>query len=155
MIDSNDRTADSASTSDFTVNLPSQLLINDDHGIQLKSLYVPNTLKTINTGINDKLYTSLNDGTSTAYHTLTFPAISYDNVATLAADLQAGLSTVYFAPIGSITGAEGTWNNAGSVTLVSGFTYTNGNNFYEFTEWDAAAETGQMRRPHTNNNTEM
>ena len=34
MIDSNDRTADSASTSDFTVNLPSQLLIDDDHGIQ-------------------------------------------------------------------------------------------------------------------------
>ena len=55
MIDSNDRTADSASTSDFTVNTSSQLLINDDHGIQLKSLYVPNTLKTINTAINDKL----------------------------------------------------------------------------------------------------
>ena len=45
MIDSSDRTADSASTSNFTVNLPSPLLINDDHGIQLKSLYVPNTLK--------------------------------------------------------------------------------------------------------------
>ena len=45
MIDSNDRTADSASTSDFTVNLPSPLLINDDHGVQLKSIYVPNTLK--------------------------------------------------------------------------------------------------------------
>ena len=59
MIDSNDRTADSASTSDFTVNLPSPLLINDDHGVQLKSLYLPNTLKTINTGVNDKLYTSL------------------------------------------------------------------------------------------------
>ena len=65
MIDSNDRTADSASTIDFMVNLPSPLLINDDHGIQLKSPYVPHTLKTINTAINDKLYTILNDGSST------------------------------------------------------------------------------------------
>ena len=74
MIDSNDRTADSTSTSDFTVNLPSPLLINDDHGVQLKSLYLPNTLKTVNAGINDKLYTSLNDGTSATYHTITLPA---------------------------------------------------------------------------------
>ena len=33
----------------------------------MKSLYLPNTLKTINIGINDKLYTSLNDGTLTFY----------------------------------------------------------------------------------------
>ena len=91
MIDSNDRTADSASPSDFTVNLRSQLLINGDHGVQLKSLYVPNTLKTINTGVNDKLYTSLDDGTSTAYNIITFPATNYDNAAALGADLQAKL----------------------------------------------------------------
>ena len=45
LIDSNDRTADSAATSDFTVNLPSPLLINDDHGVQLKSRYVPKYAK--------------------------------------------------------------------------------------------------------------
>ena len=109
MIDSNDRTADSASTSDFTVNLPSPLLINDDHGVQLKSLDVPNTLKTINTGIDDNLYTSLNDGTSTVYHALTLPAVNYDNVTTLAAELQTLLSTAYTAPVGASTGAEGNW----------------------------------------------
>ena len=64
-------------------------------------------------------------------------------MTTLVAELQALLSNAYTAPVGSITGAEGTWNNAGSVTLVSGFEYTNGSNFYEFTEWDAAAETGK------------
>ena len=96
MIDSNDRTADSASTSDFTVNLPSPLLINDDHGVQLKSLYLPNTLKTINTGINDKLYTSLNDGTSTTYQTSTLPATKYSNEAMdiLVEDIQNALDNV-------------------------------------------------------------
>ena len=82
MIDSNDRTPDSNSTSDFTVNLSSSLLIDDDHGIQLKSLYIPNTLKTFNIGVNNKLYTSLDDGTTTTYHTLTFQTIKYNTTMT-------------------------------------------------------------------------
>ena len=67
-------------------------------------------------------------------------------MTTLVAELQALLSNAYTAPVGSITGAEGTWNNAGSVTLVSGFTYAGGNNTFEFTEWNADAETGKVIR---------
>ena len=109
MIDSNDRTADSNSTSDFTVNLSSSLLIDDNHGVQLKSLYIPNTLKTINTNVNDKLYTSLNDGTTTTYHTLTIPAKSYDSTTmnTFTTDLQTLLDAVYIGLAGSITGGVG------------------------------------------------
>ena len=114
MIDSKDRTAAGASTSDFTVNLPSPLLLNDDHGVQLKSLFVPNTLKTINTGINDKLYTSLNDGTSTVYHTITFPTTNYESVPALGADLQAKLDLVYSTSTLTVQNAAGVWklNNA-------------------------------------------
>ena len=97
MIDSNDRTVDSNSTSDFTVNLSSPLLIDDDHGIQTNSLYVPNTLKTINTGINDKFYTSINDGTTSTYHTLTIPEKSYNtsSMNTFTSDLQTLLNNTY------------------------------------------------------------
>ena len=127
MIDSNDRTAASASTSDFTVNLPSQLLINDDNGIQLKSLYVPNTLKTINTGINDKLYTSLDDRTSTAYNIITFPTTNYDNASALGADLQAKLDLIYSTSTLTVQNAAGEWklNNATPFNFEgSGLVYT-------------------------------
>ena len=105
MIDSNDRTADSASTSDFTVNTSSQLLINDDHGIQLKSLYVPNTLQTVNYALNNKLYTSLDEGTNTIYHTHELPSANYDNVAMLAADLQGIFDTVYSSSVLTVQNA--------------------------------------------------
>ena len=127
MIDSNDRTADSASTSDFTVNLPSQLLINDDNGIQLKSLYVPNTLKTINTGINDKLYTSLDDGTTTVYHTITLPATNYDSASALGAELKARLDLLYSTSTLAVQNAAGKWkhNNATPFNFEgSGLVYT-------------------------------
>ena len=146
MIDSNDRTASSNSTSDFTVNLSSSLLIDDNHGIQLKSLYIPNTLTTINTGNNDKLYTSLNDGTTITYHTLTIPAESYDSstMNTFTADLQTLLNTAYPPPVVSINGAVGNWTGAGNVILLSGYTYQreDGTTTFEFTEWNSDAETG-------------
>ena len=173
MIDSNDRTAGSASTSDFTVNLPSQLLINDDNGIQLKSLYVPNTLKTINTAINDKLYTSLDDGTSTAYNIITLPAKNYSNkdMDLLVDDLQNALDNVYPNNLivtqsdpnssASINGAVGNWTrNTGLVVSVSNgldnqrYSYTNpthGNRFLYFSEWDEDANVCKLEWSHTLN----
>ena len=173
MIDSNDRTADSTSTSDFTVNLPSPRLINDDHGVQLKSLYLPNTLKTINTGINDKLYTSLNDGTSTTYQTITLPATNYSNEAMdiLVEDIQNALDNVYPGNLvvsqadpnssASISGAVGNWiRNTGLVVSVSQgldnqrYSYTNpnyGNRFLYFSDWVEDAGVCKLEWSHTVN----
>ena len=58
MIDSGDRASDSNSTSDFKIQLDEPMLIQDDHGIQLKSVYLPNTLKTVN-AFNNRLYCRL------------------------------------------------------------------------------------------------
>ena len=76
-------------------------------------------------------------------------------MATLAAELQTILASAYTGVAGSITGAEGNWINAGNVTLVSGFIYSGGNNTFEFTEWDASAETGKVIRGLSNGNTQM
>ena len=115
----------------------------------IDALSLPNTnnIDPIVPGLNDKLYTSLNDGTTTTYQALTLPAVGYNNVATLAAELQTVLASAYAGVAGSITGAQGNWNNAGNVYLISGFTYRNSGssfNTFEFTEWDASAETGKV-----------
>ena len=147
-IDSNNRNANSASETDFGIDLDHPLILPDGCGVAIDSLSLPNTsnIESVVPGINDKLYTSLNDGTSTVYQALTLPAVGYDNVATLATELQTVLASAYAGVAGSITGAEGNWTNANNVTLVSGFTYTNGSNTFEFTEWDATAETGKVIR---------
>ena len=90
-IDSNNRNASSASGTDFTIDLDHPLTLPDGCGVAIDALSLPNTnnIDPIVPGLNDKLYTSLNDGTSTVYHALTLPAVSYDNVATLAAELHS------------------------------------------------------------------
>ena len=156
-IDSNNRNASSTSETDFKIDLDHPLILPDGCGVAIDSLSLPNTsnIDSVVPGINDKLYTSLNDGTTTTYQALTLPAVGYDNVATLATELQTVLASAYAGVAGSITGAEGNWTNANNVTLVSGFTYTNGSNTFEFTEWDASAETGKVIRGLSNGNTQM
>ena len=121
-IDSNNRNASSASGTDFTIDLDHPLTLPDGCGVAIDALSLPNTnnIDPIVPGLNDKLYTSLNDGTSTTYQALTLPAVSYNNVATLATELQTVLASAYTGVAGSITGAEGNWTNANNVTLVSG-----------------------------------
>ena len=129
------RTADSESTSDCTVSLPSPLLMNGDHGIQLKSLYIPNTLKAVNYALNNKLYTSLDEGTSTVYHTHELPSANYDNAAMLAADLEGIFDTVYSSSVLTVQNAAGEWrlNNATPFDFVgSGLVYTYGSRTLTF-----------------------
>ena len=107
MVDSNDRTAESASNSDFTVNLASPLLIDDDHGIQLKSLYVPNTLQTVMTGINNTLYTEL-DGVQATVQLNTSKTYDGSSLSVFANDLLRALNQAFPCTSG-ISGADDNW----------------------------------------------
>ena len=58
-IDSRHRNSDSTSSSDITIDLDHPLQIYDSDGLQVKSIHIPNTLKTVNTGVNNVLHTKL------------------------------------------------------------------------------------------------
>ena len=59
-IDSRHRNNNSTSSSNMTVNLEHGFYIYDHASIQIKSVHIPNTLKTINRDVNDKLYYTQN-----------------------------------------------------------------------------------------------
>ena len=82
-IDSNNRNASSASGTDFTIDLDHPLTLPDGCGVAIDSLSLPDTsnITPIVTGINDKLYFSLDDGTTTTYSIITLPATNYSNEA--------------------------------------------------------------------------
>ena len=53
-VDSRHRNATSGNSNDITIDLDFPLYLHVGGTLQLKSLHLPNTLKTINTNINDK-----------------------------------------------------------------------------------------------------
>ena len=133
-IDSNNRNANSTSETDFKIDLDHPLILPDGCGVAIDSLSLPDTsnITPIVTGINDKLYFSLDDGTATTYSIITLPATNYSNEAMdiLVADLQNALDNVYPGNLvvsqsnpnssASINGAVGNWTrNTGLVGSVS------------------------------------
>ena len=98
-IDSRHRNSNSTSSSNMTVNLEHGFYIYDHASIQIKSVHIPNTLKTINRDINDKLY-CLVDST---YQTITLQEATYDvnSLPDLRTDLDNKLNTAFGA--GTIT----------------------------------------------------
>ena len=142
MIDSGDRASDSNSTSDFKIQLDEPMLIQDDHGIQLKSVYLPNTLKTVN-AFNNRLYCRL----GVLDRVVILSAGTYDQAS--GADLQADIQTAIsleFSPTPSLPNAAGTWkwwNWSTSSYRDKAFAATNNTNEYThanititFTQYD-------------------
>lgn len=70
----------------MTVNLEHEFYIYDHASIQIKSVHIPNTLKTINRDINDKLYCLLDS----TYQTITLQEATYDinSLPTFRTDLE-------------------------------------------------------------------
>ena len=64
-IDSRDRTATSASTTDFTVEFPSTLNLEQGQRIRFDNLRIPLVVPTIRTGENDQLAVTVGVGNYT------------------------------------------------------------------------------------------
>ena len=157
MIDSNDRTADSNSTSDFTVSLSSPLLIYDNNGLQIKSLYIPNTLETVMTGINNTLYTEL-DGVQATVQLNTSKTYDSSSLSVFANDLLSALNQAFPGTSG-ISGAADDWtrdNGAVYAWTQNGnslnYKYTNpnsGEKYVQFSAWNQTANSCTLLRSHT------
>ena len=110
-IDSRDRT--SGVPADFSITLPQTLSLEGNHRFRVDSLRVPQTIPTIQTGMNDTFVVWIN-GT---YYPVTLPQGQYDGPG-LAAALQ-----------GLLNGTIGTWtctyNTANmSLTVMCSYPYT-------------------------------
>ena len=106
-IDSADKNTSSTSESDFGIDLSHSMLFQHGTNLMVHSLHCPNTLKTINTGVNNVLHTKLGIvqknvqlNTSKTYDTST--------LSTFATDLQDALNTVY-PTTPSLQNAATTW----------------------------------------------
>ena len=84
LIDSRDRVATSASSTDFSVNLPQTLTLARGQRMRVDNWRIPLTIPTIRTGVNDQLVVEVGAGN----YTLTVPQGQYDG-AGLAAILQS------------------------------------------------------------------
>ena len=91
-IDSRFRTADSSSTSNFKIQLQDILHIDENTSYLINEISFPNTFRTIETGINDKLYIKwyFYDFVpkTTAYSIITIPSDNYTGYS-LATTLEA------------------------------------------------------------------
>ena len=110
-IDSRHWNSNSTSSSDMTVNLEHGFYIYDKASIQIKSVHIPNTLKTINRDVNDKLYCLLD----TTYQTITLQEATYDvnSLPTFRTDLDTKLNAAFGS--GTVT-VDLLLNSAGTAT---------------------------------------
>ena len=84
LIDSRDRVATSASSTDFSVNLPQTLTLTRGQRMRVDNWRIPLTIPTIRTGVNDQLLVQVGVGN----YTMTVPQGQYDGPG-LAAILQS------------------------------------------------------------------
>ena len=84
LIDSRDRVATSASSTDFSVNLPQTLTLARGQRMRVDNWRIPLTIPTIRTGVNDQLVVEMGAGN----YTMTVPQGQYDGPG-LAAILQS------------------------------------------------------------------
>jgi len=103
-IDSRDRTATSASTTDFTVEFPSTLNLEQGQRIRFDNLRIPLVVPTIRTGENDQLAVTVGVGN----YTISIPQGQYDGPG-LASTIQGLLQNT----------CPGTWTVAYDTANIS------------------------------------
>ena len=121
-IDNAHRGAGSTSDSDFEIDLDHPLILDDNNGVAIKSLTMGNPLKTVNAGINDKLYFRL----GVLDRVLTLTANTY-TTSSLVTEIQTTIDAFYTGTP-SINFAAGEWTMIGANTTDtwagSGYVYT-------------------------------
>ena len=90
-INSNDRDASSTSSSDFTITLKHPIILQNNTSLSVTSIVCPNTIQTINTNINNVLYTEL-DGVQANVQLNTSKAYDNSSLSTFSSDLQDALN---------------------------------------------------------------
>jgi hypothetical protein len=93
-VDSRYRTIDSASDSDFKVQLGRNIFLPDDCIMHIESVVIPHTWYTIEQGINDSMYLKVVQGSSTTYTVIVIPSTNYTG-STLKTAIQQALASVY------------------------------------------------------------
>ena len=93
-VDSRYRTIDSASDSDFRVQLGRNMFLPDDCIMHIESVVIPHTWYTIEQGVNDGMYLKVIQGSTTTYTVVTIPSTNYTGSSLLAA-VQTVLNSAY------------------------------------------------------------
>ena len=93
-VDSRYRTIDSASDSDFKVQLGRNIFLPDDCTMHIEHVVIPHAWYTIEQGINDGMYLKVTQGSTTTCTILTIPSTNYTG-ASLATVVQTALSSAY------------------------------------------------------------
>ena len=117
-INSNDRDASSTSSSDFTITLKHPIILQNNTSLSVTSIVCPNTIQTINTNINNVLYTEL-DGAHAHVQLNTCKTYDNSSLSTFASDLQDTLNIAY-VPTYTPTSISGLWVLNGSTNLTVG-----------------------------------
>ena len=88
-IDSRYKTDDSISNADFKIQLSENIKFPENSGFYITDICIPNTFKTVETGINDKLYIRFDiyPESITQFKTITIPPKNYTGY-TLATQLE-------------------------------------------------------------------
>ena len=87
-IDTRFRSSDSASHSDFNIDLPTTFLMPEDTGFYIDDVCIPHSFYTIEEGVNDRLQFAYVDNTT---RTVTIPE-GYYNITTLASAIADGMN---------------------------------------------------------------
>jgi hypothetical protein len=93
-VDSRYRTADSASDSDFRIQLGRNIYLPDDCIMHIESCVIPHTWYTIEKGINDGMYLKVVQGTNITYTIITIPSTNYTGNSLITA-LQTAFNSAY------------------------------------------------------------
>ena len=93
-VDSRYRTIDSASDSDFKVQLGRNIFLPDDCTMHIEHVVIPHAWYTIEQGINDGMYLKVTQVSTTTCIILTIPSTNYTG-ASLATVVQTALSSAY------------------------------------------------------------
>ena len=93
-IDTRFRSSDSASHSDFSIDLPTTFLMPEDTGFYIDDVCIPHSFYTIEEGVNDRLQFVYVDNTT---RTVTIPE-GYYNITTLASAIADGMNAAMGGP---------------------------------------------------------
>jgi len=103
-VDSRHRTVDSASDSDFRIQLGRNIFLPEKCVYHLENCVIPHSWYNIETGINDTMYYTVNNEAN--YHTATIPSTNYTGAAlasALTSVLTNGLTASYDLNTNKIT----------------------------------------------------
>ena len=93
-IDSRYRTVDSASDSDFKIQLGRNIFLPDNCVMHIENFSCGHSWYTIEAGINDTMYIQVVQNSGTTYTTITIPSTNYTG-SELAPVLQAAFNAAY------------------------------------------------------------